>query len=151
MTTLANINPTHVWNDARDNVQSNFVAVRAQIYACAFHVTGFNATGNITLGALPACNVTNIVLTSDTATSGSGAGTKFDFQVTNVTRAVTMLTTVVTTNGNEIAVSTAYPLAPNKNLNVAANDVLRLDVTKTGTPTSLASAKITATVYYTAA
>lgn len=101
-----------------------------------------NATHNRLLMAGPYANfkITQAYLLSDTATTGSGAGTRWDFQLRNVTAAVNLLSTAKTTNGAEIAANTAYDLTPNQNQTIAANDVIRLEITKTGSPTDLSAA-----------
>lgn len=113
-------------------------------------------TGTVNIfAAYGACTVVGFALLSDTATSGSNSGNKRTFQLTNLGIAgagtATMLATAKSTVGAEIAVDTAYQLAPAQNLGMVANEVLRLTVTVTGVPTALDSAVVSGMLYMVAA
>ena len=85
---------------------------------------------------------------SDTATAASDAGNKYDFQVANLTQTNNLLASAKSTNGAEIAANTVYDLGPDQNRQVAANDVLELQITKTGAPTDLSGAEVAVVVEY---
>lgn len=91
-------------------------------------------------------NVTlvSIKLVVSTGTAGSGAGTRWDFQLTNLGTggggATTILTAAKTTNGSEITASASYDLGAIANAAVAAGETLKLSITKTGSPTDLSAA-----------
>jgi hypothetical protein len=128
---------------------------KSQIDALRFVATvlipGISATANYVLWVAPAaCSIVDVKLVTDTTTSGSGAGNRWDFNVRNVTQAENLKASDKTTNGAEITLETNYALGLDQNLTgIAAGDVLRLTVTKTGAPTSLTSARIVACVVYT--
>lgn len=94
------------------------------------------------------CYITNIRLVSDTATSSSDGTNNFTFQVANLTASNNLLSSAITTNGNEIAADTAYSLTPNQNGLINAGDVLELQITKNATPTDLTNAEIIAVIDY---
>lgn len=76
-------------------------------------------------------------LLSAKASSGSTAGIYWESYLKNITAANDLCSTKKTTNGNEIAVNTAWDLAPNQNLSVAAGDVISCTVRSLGGPTSM--------------
>jgi len=119
-----------------------------QTFVRAFVFT--NATHNrlILNGPFSNCKITQVTLLSDTATTGSGAGTRWDFQVRNITASLNLLSAAKTTNGAEIAANTFYDLTPNQNQTIAANDAIRLEITKTGSPTDLSAADVICIVEY---
>jgi hypothetical protein len=86
--------------------------------------------------------VSRITLVSDTATVGSDGSNNWSLQVHNLTAATTMFATAPTTNGDEFAADTAWSADVDQNATIAADDVLEVRVTKTGTPTSLAAARV---------
>jgi hypothetical protein len=88
------------------------------------------------------CHVVQVTLVSDTATSGSNGGDNWSFQLRNLTAANNLRATVKSTNGIEIGGDEVYSLDPDQNLKVSWYDVIELQVTKTGNPTSLAGAEI---------
>lgn len=81
--------------------------------------------------------VEKLILVSDTTTSGSDGSNHWSFQVANLAQAVDLFATAPDTNGSEVTADTAYVLTPDQNEAVAANDVLELQVVKTGTPTNM--------------
>lgn len=83
-----------------------------------------------------------VVLISDTATSGSDGSNKYTVDLYNVTQAESLFSAVPTTNGDELAANTAWSQECDQNLDLAADDVLEVRITKTGSPTSLASARV---------
>lgn len=137
---------------------SHFV-ISSQISAMrqinAFQFTFANASANYWLMTIPVTGryaINSIYLISDTATTGSGAGTRWDFQVANLTAGNNLLSVAKTTNGAEIAADTPYSLGVNQNnakADLDALDVLELQITKTGTPTDLSGAKVMVQVNYT--
>ena len=129
--------------NATTNLQTNMVQAA---------IGGFNATEQKYLFSAPSsCQVTNVILLSDTATASSDGSNNFTFQVQNLTDAEALLSAVVTTDSNEIVADAAYQITPDQNNNLDQGDVLELQITKTGTPTDLSSAEVVAFVSYTAA
>lgn len=84
---------------------------------------------------------------SDTATAGSGAGTKYLFEVKNKT-AVTTLASEDTNVGGELLVDTPWTLGAIANGSIAGADVLKLEITKTGVPTDLSGAEVMVAIAY---
>lgn len=125
--------------------------VDARVLVGTVLIDGLSATANVPIGVVPqAGTVSKVYLVSDTTTSGSGAGNRWDFNVRNVTQAENLKAADKTTNGAEITLEVAYDLGLDQNLTgLAAGDVLRLTVTKTGAPTSLSSARILVAIHYT--
>lgn len=110
-------------------------------------IGGFNATKNVLLFAAPSrCYIRSISLISDTATTGSDGSNNFTFQVGNVTDTVNLMSAARSTNGAELAANTPVSLAINQNLLLDLNDVIRLVITKTGSPTDLSSANVIVTI-----
>lgn len=90
--------------------------------------------------------VTAATVISTAATVGSVAGvTEWQFALLNQTTALNLFSATVGTGtacagvggGAEIAANTAYTLTANQNQTMAANDVLRLTLTRVGAPTNL--------------
>ena len=120
-------------------------------FSSTVFIDGLAATANHVLWVAPAaCTIVDVKLLSGTSTTGSGAGDNYTFNVRNVTQAEDLRSAAKSTNGAEITLEVVYALALDQNLTgIAANDVLRLTVVKTGSPTSLTSARIVAEVIYT--
>lgn len=134
-------------NDATRKAQ-----IDAMIQMTSVSVDGIAATVNIPLIAAPsAITISDVKIISDTATTGSGAGDNYTFQIENVTAANNLKASAKSTNGAEISANTIYAIGLDQNLTLTTGNVLRLVVTKTGSPTSLASAKIMVQVNYTVA
>lgn len=123
--------------------------VDGRLFAAAVPVT-ISATGNSLVWIAPAaCSISDVLLVSSVATTGSSGSNYYTFNVRNVTQSENLRSAVKSTNGAEIGSETAYALALDQNLTgIAQNDVLRLDVVKTGTPTDLSSARILAVIRY---
>lgn len=127
--------------------------VDAQVHSAGTTIAGFSATVNRLFFIAPAsCTIIRVYLLSDVATTGSGAGTRYDFQVRNLgtsgSGTTDLLSVVKTTNGAEITAGASYNLGADQNLTMAVGESLQLRVTVTGSPTSLASANILAIVHY---
>lgn len=104
---------------------------------------GLSASRNVYLGTFYRTGyVLGCRLLSDTATVGSGAGVKWDFQIRNKTAAVNLLAAAATTNGNEVAVDTPWNIYADQNQQPAANAALELQITKTGAATNLVRASV---------
>lgn len=83
-------------------------------------------------------------LTSDTATGSSSAGVNdWEFQIVNVTDSVNTMSATWKTSDAEILSTAVYLIAPDQNQAFANTDKVSFNVTKTGSPTSLAGASIT--------
>jgi hypothetical protein len=94
-------------------------------------------------GVAPAnMTVQGCTLISDTATTGSDGSHNWAFQIANLDAATTLLAAAQATNDTEITAEVAYAITPDQNQNIALDDILELQITQTGTPTSLASARI---------
>lgn len=135
------INKLVVLKDARgiENVLEHSVTV---------NIAGFNANGTQAVFAcLSPMKLVSAKLVSDTATTGSGASTKYALKLLNV--AVELCGTVKNTDDDgEITVDTVWDLAVNQNNILATGDVIVLDIVKTGSPTSLATAEIVLVIKY---
>ena len=96
-----------------------------------------------------ALRVQSIKLVSDVTTASSAAGSKeYGFKVKNLTQNNDLGATDTVTSDTEITADTAYTITVDQNLDIAAGDVLELQVTKTGSPTSLAAAEIIVMIAY---
>lgn len=144
---------------ARVDVQSATVGVLVLLGAdagaalpratCAHRIGGLAASDDRFVFAAPAAGyIRRVLLVSDTATSGSDAGNNWTFQVANKTQTNNLCATAKTTNGAEAGADAVYNLGVDQNLQMALNDVLELQVTKTGSPTDLTSAEISVFVEY---
>lgn len=88
--------------------------------------------------------VERLVLISDTLTSSS-SGNEWQVALRNVTQGVDLFSGTVGTysstpgigGGAELAVDTAFVLLPDQNLQLAADDVLRVTLTAVGTVTTI--------------
>jgi hypothetical protein len=94
------------------------------------------------------CVIRKIKLVSDTTTASSDGSNKYTFQVVNLTKTLNLLSTAKTTNGAEITQHVAYNLGADQNLVIDANDIIQLQITKTGSPTSLATAALSFQIDY---
>ena len=113
------------------------------------NIGGFNATEQKFLFAVPfGCSILDVVLVSDTATTGSDGSNNYQFQVANLTQTQDLLSSQVSTNGNEIAADTVFTITPDQNTGVAPDDVLELQITKNGTATDLSGAEVIVEVHY---
>ena len=125
------------------------LSTAAKTNCVSMHVAGFNASVNEFIFVAPsACTIGNVLLVSDTPTSSSDASNKYDFQVNNATASLDLLSVAGTTNGAELAADTPKQLTPDQNATVAQGDVIKLVITKTGTPTNLGSADVHISVIY---
>ena len=142
--------PGQLWFDTATAVmkvrKSDGSGWMSAIGATSFRVAGFDGAGTLTLGAMPACVVTGVVLVSSGATTSDGSNL-YTIKVRNATAAAD-LGAAKSTNGADLAANTAWALTTTTNLTLAANDVLTLVVTETGTATDLTAAQICATVFY---
>ena len=123
--------------------------VDGRILIVTASIDGIAASVNVPLIAAPsALVISDCVIISDTATTGSDGSNNYTFQVANVTAGNNLRASAKSTNGAEIAANTTYALGLDQDLTLATSDVLRLVVTKTGSPASLSAAKIVAQVNY---
>lgn len=86
--------------------------------------------------------VARIGVISTVATVSSTGANNYQFQLRNLTQSLDLFATGPSTNGAELAVDTLWTATPDQNSTITAGDVLRLTVTKNGTPTSLAAARV---------
>ncbi len=125
----------------------------------ALNIGGFSADDQKPLFCVPphqagikGVSIVDVVLVSDTATSGSGATKKYDFQIKDKTNTKDLLATAVTTNSNEIAADSAYHITPDQNnVSLGKDTVLELDIAVEdagGSPTDLSSAEVTAYILW---
>lgn len=105
-----------------------------------------NATSTTLLLVAPtALTVVKLSLWSDTTSTGSvAATTEYQFALTNVTTGLQLFsgtvgtgTTLSGVGGGEITLNVAYHLLANQNADVASGALLKLVITKVGSPTSL--------------
>lgn len=118
------------------------------------HESGRRQVNTIYLGALAGAETFRIyvgrqpmtleavVLTSNTATTGSTNTAKWVFTV--AVNATTVNPGGKSTSSGEIKADTQYDLGVTANTRLVNGDVVKLTVTKTGVPTSLATARLEA-------
>lgn len=129
------------------------LAAQKQVAISEF--TFANASGNHGILIIPQTGrlaVSEVYVLSDTSTMSSDGSNNWSFQVANLTAGNNLLSVAKTTNGAEITADTAYALGVNQNNakgDLDALDVLELQITKTGAPTSLASARTLFQIVYT--
>ena len=122
--------------------------VNGHVQTAIIRIPGFNASVDEPVLVAPAgFTLLKAWVICDTATAGSGAGTRWDFQLRNVGVAgagtTDMLTAAFTTNGSELAANDSKDLGAIANPSMAEGEGMLFRVTKTGSPTSLATAKFT--------
>lgn len=83
-----------------------------------------------------------LVIISDTATSGSDGSNNWAAQVANLTAANDLLATAWNSNGDELAADGAKVVTLDQNQAISQNDVIEVQFTQTGSPTALSSAEI---------
>ena len=140
--TLANTGALTIANNA---VTGQKASTNLKTKVSVTNIGGFNATEQKFIFICPqaSTDINQILLVSDTATSGSDGSNNFTFQVQNLTQANSLLSAATTTDSNEIVADTAYSITPNQNnTGLAQGDVIELQITKTGTPTDLPSAEV---------
>lgn len=79
-----------------------------------------------------AMTVSDLLVVSDTTTSGSDADNNVSVQIHNVTQATTMRAAPALTDGNEVAANTPWSVTPDQNADIAAGDVIRVTFTING-------------------
>ncbi len=97
------------------------------------------------------CTIDQVWLVSDTAIAAHDAN-YYSFQVQNLTAAAALLSSAQTTQitgGTAITADAPYALSPDQNATVSDGDVLELQITGSGAPTTLATAEIVGVVEYT--
>lgn len=97
------------------------------------------------------CQIDQVQIVCDTAVAASDTS-YYAFQVQNLTKAESLLSSAVTTQatgGAAIAADVPYDLGPDQNTVISDGDVIELQVTETGTATELTSADILVVVEYT--
>lgn len=88
-----------------------------------------------------------LAIQSDSATSGSVVGTRYQFQVYNATQSLNLLSTAFGTdgtgvNGGEIGAKVTKVITFDQNTSLNLNDYLELVITRTGAPAGLTSARV---------
>lgn len=140
---------TNLANGSASTDAVNKGQVDARLAAAPVTVSITGTANSLVWVAPAACTISDVLLVSSAATSGSNASNNWSFNVRNVTQSENLRSAGKSTNGAEIAAETAYALALDQNLTgIAQNDVLRLDVTQTGSPTSLSAARVVAVIRY---
>lgn len=119
-------------------------------------IASLSATTNFLIGAMPCkATIARIGIISDTTTSSS-SGNEWQFMLKNRTASVDLFSGTVGTythlsgvgpgsangTGTDITLETAYWLTVNQNADVNASAVLRFDVTKVGTTTTIVNARL---------
>ena len=107
-------------------------------------VGALSASTNIYIGSphQKSWKVLRVRVISDTASTGSDGSNNWEFQVRNKTQTEDMLSTATSTNGSEIAADTPFDVVTDQNETAAVDDVLELQITKTGSATTLARVSI---------
>jgi hypothetical protein len=105
--------------------------------------TGANATFSRLVAAPAAGRLVGVKMVSDLATTGSDGSNKWDITVTDGAGNDTGITK--TTHGSELVANAVIDLVTlSTNLDFAKGELLKLTVTKDGSPTDLSSANISA-------
>ena len=110
-------------------------------------------SGTLTLPVFVApfdCHIISAKLVSQTATSSSTNTAKYGFAVKDATRSLcsTGQATYQAGATNDISANTAWDLKTDQNLDLSSAAVLTLEVTKTGSPTSLSAASMLIIIEY---
>jgi len=88
---------------------------------------------NFLIVAAEAITITRVSVVSATATSGSGGSDKWTFTAQDLTSPATLATANTDSDG-ELVANTPYSLGTISSGSLTANDVLELQIVKTGTP-----------------
>lgn len=83
------------------------------------------------------CKVVSLVVVSNTTTTGSDGSNNWAFQATNVTDTLALFSAAPTTNGSELTADTPRVMTPDQNTDLTAGEVVEVELTVTGAPTSL--------------
>ncbi len=128
------------------------VAERALKKTSVLTLAGWSATDQRYLFVAPYdCTIDQVWLVSDTAITAHDTN-YYTFQVQNLTAAAALLSSAQTTKvtgGTAITADTPYAVSPDQNATISDGDVLELQVTGAGSPTTLATAEIAGVVEYT--
>ncbi len=128
------------------------VAERALKKTSVITLDGWSATDQRYLFVAPYdCTIDQVLLVSDTAIAANDTN-YYSFQVQNLTAAAALLSSAQTTQatgGTAITGDAPYALSPDQNATISDGDVLELQVTGTGAPTTLATAEIVGVIEYT--
>ena len=136
---------------------SNFVTlsqVQGQTLLASIDVGGLGGDEAHTLLAVPeagAMTVTGCMVVSDTATSGSTAGARWEFELRNVTQGSSLTGSPKGTDTEELASNAAWVVGVTQNnlpADLNAGDVLQVVITQTGSPTDLSAGTITLQLDY---
>jgi hypothetical protein len=128
------------------------IAERALRKTSIMRVDGFAATADRFIFVAPYdCRIDAVSRVSDTGVAANDTN-YYGFQVQNVTQSAALLSSAKTTQatgGEAISADTPFAIAPDQNQVISDGDVLELQITETGTATSLATAQIVVAVEYT--
>lgn len=101
------------------------------------HLGTISATDEKFILIVPAnTTIIGASIVSELGVASSGVN-YWTFQIRNLTAGVNLAATAKTTNGAAITADAAYALTTDQNLSPATNDVLELQMTKTGAPNNL--------------
>ncbi len=124
----------------------------------AVNIGGFDSDDQKPLFCVPphtagikGVTIVDIVLVSDSTTSGSSLTDNYAFQIKDLTNSVSLISAAVSTSDTEITKDKAYHITPDQNNeNLGAATVLELNITATdgGLLTDLSSAEVTAYVLW---
>jgi len=127
----------------RNAADSAWVTIAPLNEDLGFHSTvirigSLAASVNIQLGAAKQKTwyVHRVRVLSDTATAASDGANNWGFQIVNVTQVNDLLAAILQTDATEITADTPYDVTADQNQTVAVDDLLELQITKTGAPTS---------------
>lgn len=111
--------------------------VDAHVQSHALHLGTISATDEKFCWIAPAnATIIGASIVSELGVTSSGVNF-WTFQIRNLTAAVNLAATAKTTNGAAITADAAYALTVDQNQSPATNDVLELQMTKTGAPNNL--------------
>ena len=111
-----------------------------------FYAGDLNSTATINLGQTENCIIVAVSILSAVSTTGSNGGNNYSFRIG---LAGTGLESAVLTSAAEITAGTPYFLFAGVENPAAEEDVLTLEVVKTGSPTALTAARAQVTVFFT--
>lgn len=101
-------------------------------------ISGSGGVANSPLFVAPFdCTIHKIYLASSQTTSGSDGSNHWEVAIENATAANTLKATAKNTDDEEFTQGVAWDVAVDQNLDIDDGDVLQLDLTKVGSPTSL--------------
>jgi hypothetical protein len=135
----------------RTNASLGAMGKRWDWHEAPWPFAGFSVTDTVPIWTPPEnAFALSLAVQSTITTTGSDVSNRYTFQVTNTTGSLNLFATAWGTDGtgggSEIVAGTTEVMTFDQNRNIAANDTLNLIVTKTGSPTDWANARVKITL-----